>query len=136
MQRLIAIAVTLALIAGVARAEVFTVVALPDTQCYSAGINGGLPEMFTAQTNWIMQNQAAASIKYVAHLGDIVQNQDDLTQWTNAKNSMGLLEASGVPFGTCMGNHDTHYGAGGAKDHDGTNYVANFGPDAAYAATE
>lgn len=118
-----------------ASAEQFTIVALPDTQCYSAGINGGTPAMFTAQTNWIRQNLAPRNIKYVAHLGDVTQNQDDLTQWSNAKNSMSLLENAGVPFGTCVGNHDTHYGAGGAKDHLATNYVANFGPDAAYGST-
>ena len=118
-----------------AHAEEFTVVALPDTQCYSAGIKGGLPEMFTAQTNWIDANQADRNIKYVAHLGDVVQNQDDLTQWSNAKHSMSPLENSGVAFGTCSGNHDTHYGADGAKDHAATHYVANFGPNASYGST-
>lgn len=114
-------------------AEEFTIVVLPDTQNYSAAIRGGDPEFFSVQTNWILQKAAAENIKYVSHVGDVVQNQDDLAQWANAKASMGILEASGVPFGTCVGNHDTHYGANDAKDHDATNYVANFGPDASYA---
>src|SRR5579864_3254863 len=35
----------------------FTVVALPDTQYYSSSLNGGTPDMFNAQTQWIVNNQ-------------------------------------------------------------------------------
>lgn len=122
-------------LAAAAGGEVFTVVALPDTQHYTAEIYGGTKEMFDAQTAWIAANQASRNIKYVTHLGDFVQRQHDLLQWGNAKGAMSILEGASIPFGTCLGNHDTHYGPGDAKDHAATNYLANFGPGAPYAAT-
>ncbi len=91
----------------------FTLVALPDTQYYAAAANGGTPAMFTAQTQWIVNNRAARNIAYVAHLGDCVDNAQAVLEWERANTSLKILEnplttgwPDGIPFGFAPGNHD------------------------------
>jgi len=68
--------------------------------------------MFSAQTDWIVTNRLAWNIAYVAHLGDIVDTGDSLSQWQNATNALYRLEnplTTGLPtaFPTARrGNHD------------------------------
>ncbi len=89
--------------------EDFTIIALPDTQHYSEND----PAIFTAQTQWIVDNKDTLNIVYVAHEGDIVDIASDTTQWENADASMSLLEdpittglTDGIPYGILPGNHD------------------------------
>ena len=92
----------------------FTVVALPDTQYYSCGCNGGVPETFIAQTEWIVEQHQQLNAVFVAHLGDCVDHGDsDEEEWINADAAMSLLEdpattglAEGIPYGIAVGNHD------------------------------
>src|SRR5690349_14823617 len=50
----------------------FTIIALPDTQFYPASVNGGTPEIFYMQTEWIITNRVERNIVFVTHLGDCV----------------------------------------------------------------
>jgi hypothetical protein len=96
----------------------FTLVALPDTQYYSATKYGGQPAMFYAQTDWIRTNRLGRNIVYVAHLGDVVDHGDNnagpnnTTEWRNATNALYRLEQTdalhpyGTPYGMAVGNHD------------------------------
>ncbi|MFT5857404.1 MAG: hypothetical protein ACI8XO_004665, partial [Verrucomicrobiales bacterium] len=91
----------------------FTVAALPDTQYYVSSLNGGTPEMFNAQADWIVNNQAANNIAFVTHLGDVVQNGDTAqSEWLNAIDALYRLEyfspglPDGIPYGIAIGNHD------------------------------
>ena len=56
----------------------------------------------------------------MTHEGDIVDNYDNTTQWSNATSAMDNLNGV-VRYATCPGNHDSNYAA------DYTNYAANFG---------
>src|SRR4029079_1748115 len=78
----------------------FTLVALPDTQYYSAGY----PSTFTSQTQWILNNRLSKNIVYVLHEGDLVDS-DSAVQWSNANNSLSLLDGI-VPYALVPGNHD------------------------------
>ena len=49
--------------------ESFSIVLLPDTQNYSEKY----PGTYVAQATWIRQQTKADNIKFVIHLGDIVQ---------------------------------------------------------------
>lgn len=82
----------------------FTIVVLPDTQKYTNPRNGGLPAMFTSQTQWIVNNQVARNIVFVLHEGDITDLNDD-PGWINAKASLDLLDGV-VPYALAVGNHD------------------------------
>jgi hypothetical protein len=92
----------------------FTLIGLPDTQYYVSFGNGGLPAMFTSQTQWIVNNRDSLNIEYVAQLGDCVQHGDShVSEWQHADTSISLLEDSvtttltdGIPFGIAVGNHD------------------------------
>ncbi len=96
-----------------ARGGDFSLMVLPDTQYYSASINGGTPALFAAQTQWIVQQRAALKIAYVAHLGDVVENGDNVTEWNHADAALRSLEdplttglREGIPYGVAVGNHD------------------------------
>jgi len=94
----------------------FTLIEIPDTQYYTGSLNGGYPGIFLAQTNWIVENRAIRNIAYVAHVGDLVQNEDnggDPTEWIAADACMKPLEdpaatllPEGIPYGVSPGNHD------------------------------
>ena len=85
----------------------FTLILLPDTQYYSEFF----PDIFYAQVQWIVDNQASQNILFVTHLGDIVHSGDapgaDF-EWINACSAISLLETNGIniPYGLAVGNHD------------------------------
>lgn len=109
----------------------FTLAVIPDTQYYVGNPwNGGTPDMFYAQTDWIQDNQKAENIVYVAHLGDICEDGDDPEfadrQWRIARNAMYRLEDPvNIPYGLAVGNHDQS--PIGYAEGTTINYNENFG---------
>lgn len=93
----------------------FTIVVIPDTQFYSANY----PEIFTQQTEWIVDNIDVLNIKIVVHLGDLVNTPDSIQQWDNANKSMSVLDGK-VPYTVLPGNGDF-------KESDFNNYDTYFG---------
>jgi hypothetical protein len=85
--------------------EDFTIIVLPDTQYYS---DDDPETIFQVQTQWIVDNQAALNIVYVAHEGDLVQTASDTDQWDNADAAMDLLDSAEIPYGVLPGNHDQY----------------------------
>jgi hypothetical protein len=83
----------------------WSLVILPDTQKYSENN----PGIFSAQTAWIRDNVRRRNIRYVLHLGDIVDDNNDL-QWGRSLGSMKVLNGA-IPYTIVGGNHD--YGPGG-----------------------
>lgn len=92
----------------------FTLVTLPDTQFYSENSGGNRLQHFTSQTNWIVSAKDLLNTKFVAHMGDMVQNGDAVQQeWINADGAMQIVEnpattmlTHGIPWGGAPGNHD------------------------------
>jgi len=100
-----------------AHAGPFVFASLPDTQVYAEnrfpdGRNPAVTDergtgaIFFDQTQWLVDNAASRDIRYVAHLGDIVQDGNDLDEWDRAKEAMDILLKADIPHGTVMGNHD------------------------------
>jgi predicted phosphodiesterase len=79
----------------------FTVVLLPDTQYYSEKF----PLNYVAQTMWIRDRVEDDNIKFVIHLGDIVQNPGEKPEWETANRAMTLIDGV-VPYSMVPGNHD------------------------------
>ncbi|MGH9681950.1 MAG: Ig-like domain-containing protein, partial [Candidatus Acidiferrales bacterium] len=114
----------------------FTIVALPDTQYYSASLNGGNPSMFDSQTQWIVNNRVADNIDFVIGLGDIVQNGNnngDYSEWINANAAANYLDdpiatglPEGIPYSFGVGNHDEGPMGDGSPD-DTAGYNQYFG---------
>jgi hypothetical protein len=84
----------------------WTLVVLPDTQIYAENY----PGIYSSQTAWIRDNVRRRNIRYVLHLGDITDDNNEL-QWGRARASMGVLDGA-VPYTIVAGNHD--YGPGGS----------------------
>jgi Calcineurin-like phosphoesterase len=82
------------------RPETYSIVVLPDTQYYSSS----WPDIFAAQTRWIVDNKAAQRIELVLHAGDIVDT-DVPAQWAPASKALHLLDGE-VPYVLSAGNHD------------------------------
>ncbi len=95
----------------------FTFVAMPDTQYYSK--TSSLTPIFRAQVDWVIANQSAHRIAFVAHEGDVVDNGTSATQWGNAMFALQPLIApdTTLPFALNRGNHD-----------DPFVFVKNLGP--------
>lgn len=94
----------------------FMLVGLPDTQYYTAQINGATNAMLQAQTNWIVSNRAALNIAYATQYGDCVEDGDNNgnpVEWQNADADFSVIENPattglpyGVPYDIAVGNHD------------------------------
>lgn len=102
--------------------EPFAVIALPDTQNYSASADHAW--MFRRQVEWVVDREArlreGLDIRFLTHLGDLVNSQSDPVQWARATEAMNLLDGR-LPYGTVPGNHDLGFGS--------TAYLDRFGPD-------
>ncbi|MEJ2195792.1 MAG: T9SS type A sorting domain-containing protein [Ignavibacteriaceae bacterium] len=106
----------------------FTIIGIPDTQ-FLVDVDEATPEIFDAQTQWIVAQKNTLNIVYVAHLGDVVQHGSGEDQeWQDANHSMSFLEVpdpptypEGIPYGVAVGNHDQS----GWGDPDG-NSTAKF----------
>ncbi len=97
----------------------FTVVLLPDTQFYAEKY----PETYVAQTLWIRERAEAENIKFVIHLGDIVQHATRGAEWQNANRAMEILDGV-VPYSVTPGNHDMV-----VKGRDSSLYNKYFSPE-------
>lgn len=99
--------------------ESFSVVLLPDTQKYSEKY----PQTYVAQALWIRQQAKEDNIKFVIHLGDIVQTSTLKPEWENADRAMRLLDGV-VPYSMAPGNHDMV-----VKNRDSTLYNEYYSPE-------
>jgi 3',5'-cyclic AMP phosphodiesterase CpdA len=94
----------------------FTLIEIPDTQYYTSYMNGGSPAYFLGQTQWIAAQRLIRNIAYVAHVGDLVEHEDNggnPVEWIAADACMKPLEdpdatllPDGIPYGSSPGNHD------------------------------
>jgi len=92
----------------------FTLIHLPDTQYYTAQLNGGTNAMLKSQLQWIVDNRVARNIGYVVQVGDCVNTASIVAEWMRADTAYATtLEdpvqttlPDGMPYGICVGNHD------------------------------
>ena len=101
----------------------FTIVMLPDTQCYcdtrheqsKRRWGKDLREYFFAQTKWIKASKNMLNTRFVVHTGDITQTDFD-EEWQIARNAMAEIDDV-VPYVLCLGNHDLGYQKVGNTPH-------------------
>lgn len=84
-----------------AQAEPFRLIVLPDTQFNPEK----WPQQLTTMTEWIAKNAKPLNVKYVLHVGDMVNVGGDKQQWDNFDASMQVLDGN-VPYVLAVGNHD------------------------------
>ena len=78
----------------------FTIAVLPDTQFYAQSH----PEIFHQQTQWLADNAAKYSIKFMIQVGDVTETSADV-EWTVARDAFKRLDNK-VPWASAPGNHD------------------------------
>jgi hypothetical protein len=100
----------------------FTLALLPDTQRYTWMD----PEIFYAQTRWIARQRDPLDIRFVIHLGDIVDDYTD-AEWKVADRAMATLDGV-VPYSVTPGNHDLGRNAEGSVIRNSSKYNAVFPP--------
>lgn len=89
--------------ANAADADPFTIVLIPDTQNYTYS---NRTSYLNGQMDWIVSSSSTLNTKYVAHLGDLVSEYPNATQWQIISNAMKRLDDAGVPNSVVPGNHD------------------------------
>jgi hypothetical protein len=123
-----------------AQSQDFSIVVIPDTQMYVENN----PEIFEAQIDWIVANEVAENIIYVAHLGDLKDDQlcDTKTvnvgtgggrsEWQIVDDAFLELDTAGIPYGVVPGNHDFNQTGGGCPNWTTqrplTDFNTYFGP--------
>jgi hypothetical protein len=100
----------------------FCMIVVPDTQRYAAYF----PDIFRAQFRWIRDNAAALNVKFVMHVGDIVEEGED-HEWVVADESFAMLDGV-VPYLAVPGNHDITRGSSKEGPRDTTKFNAVFPP--------
>ena len=78
----------------------YSIAVLPDTQYYASS----WPEIFAAQTSWLVANRGAQQLGFVLHTGDIVDS-DSADQWTVASQALHMFDGQ-LPYVVTAGNHD------------------------------
>ncbi|MCC6408631.1 MAG: hypothetical protein IT453_15820 [Planctomycetes bacterium] len=122
----------------------FSIVLLPDTQCYcedydlsptSPSTGNRYAQRFFDQTAWIVAHLDAYDIRFVSHVGDVVQNFDhgNASEWDVARTALNAFHPLGeptrcpfVPYSISLGNHDFDEPA--AADLSATRFLAEYGP--------
>ncbi|WP_165362665.1 metallophosphoesterase [Promicromonospora panici] len=106
----------------------FSMVHYTDTQYLSEGAveqetaeeRAVWAEGYTGVMDWIVDNAEERKIAYVAHTGDIIENniraippelEDQVTgEFEFASEAQGRIDAAGIPNGVVAGNHDNQSG--------------------------
>jgi len=87
----------------------FTLIVFPDTQIYSKNDpswrNSSQKEVYIAMTKWVANHVKLDNIKFVLHMGDIVNEDYEAYEWRNANEAMSVLDGV-VPYTMVVGNHD------------------------------
>ncbi|MGE9313885.1 metallophosphoesterase [Niabella sp. CJ426] len=106
--------------------EYASIAVLPDTQYYTALRHGGTMSMFQNQVDWLVKNYQKEKIAYVIHLGDITDHNAPV-EWERAASAMYRLDATKVPYGLAVGNHDQTPNGTPSAGSDTTQYTRYFG---------
>ncbi|MBN1315524.1 MAG: hypothetical protein JXA42_08650 [Anaerolineales bacterium] len=80
---------------------------LPDTQFYVNDYwRHTFLRIFQDQTEWIRNRRIDRGIRFVTHVGDVVNDgAADMDQWSRAEEAIDVLDGE-VPYSICCGDHD------------------------------
>ena len=93
----------------------FTVVALPDLQNYTYNNRQGT---IRQQAQWVVDTRTQLNTAMVVQLGDLVSEEENLTQWGHTSTGLKVLDDARVPNTVVGGNHDFDTVAGTFAEYD------------------
>ncbi len=106
----------------------WTLAFIPDTQHYAD--NGNNVPIYDQFMTWIADHAAVRNIRFLTHVGDIVQNDTDV-EWNRVMPGINRVLPF-VPMGLAPGNHDYQSDSGSRATQ--FNRADRCGPGSAYAA--
>lgn len=88
----------------------FSFMVFPDTQymMLDGSYKGSDYSQFLAQTEWVYENKDRLNIKFISHVGDVVDHSNIISEWERFNFGWGKIENSGIPWAIAPGNHDTN----------------------------
>jgi len=91
--------------------EIYSLIMIPDTQRYFRAENG--EEIFTEKIDWIIKNSPLLNVKFITHIGDVIEDGKGKIDHPEWKSSMKILQPlhdfslkSGIPYSISLGDHD------------------------------
>lgn len=117
----------------------FVLPVLPDTQFYSRYSESQFypkydTNPFEVQTEWIVEHQDELNVPFVAHVGDVVDQEWVTGEWNAAAKAMRILTDGGVPYSVVPGNHDVANSGARSSEASSWQYLQRF--DAARMAEQ
>lgn len=83
----------------------FTIAVMPDTQDENTPAGD---TRFVERTKWLVQNRSNLDLKFVTHVGDVVNwDTPDHIQYQRAASGLKILNDANIPYSLSPGNHDT-----------------------------
>lgn len=98
----------------------FTVVS-PTNMAYNSQYYPGIMDR---QARWINETKEWLNTQFASYIGDLVIDGGNATYWGRVSSTMAILQASGTPAFSAIGNHD--YDDNLVEDNTGTRNVTNF----------
>ncbi|WP_425398636.1 hypothetical protein [Aeoliella sp.] len=110
--------------------ERFEMIVLGDSQSYLTN-NGQFAANFQSQVDWIRDNKQLRNIKFISHVGDLVEHPDTLAEWNLASDALAVLDQADIANAVAFGNHESTTGSPGNPPPQvgATNYLDYFGAD-------
>ena len=108
-----------------AHSATFSIIQITDSQFYAERH----PEILEAQIGWIIANEVAENIIYVAQTGDLKDDSAcdnkivgvgtgmNRTEWQIVDQAFSGLDVAGIPYGVVPGNHDFDPVSGSCPDY-------------------
>jgi Concanavalin A-like lectin/glucanases superfamily len=104
----------------------FTLAVMPDTQYMFDASTSVQPAPVAASFQYLLDQNGADNIAFLAHLGDITQNNGLAGEFPAADATFAGLDQKGVDYSVLAGNHDI---PSATDDQRGdTPYLQTFGP--------
>lgn len=106
-------------------ADAFSIAVIMDTQYLTEG--PGTAPIYNSMLEWIVSNTASRNIIFTCQQGDIVQSGGTaLSQWIIADAAWDIMDAAGLQYGVCPGNHDVA-GRDDQRDPNQNLFLTYFG---------
>ncbi|TDN90835.1 PKD domain-containing protein [Microbacterium sp. BK668] len=100
---------------GQTDADPFSIVVIPDTQNYT--YNNRQATM-NQQSQWVVDNSDRLGVAFTVHVGDLVSEYTNPTQWGLTSAALGILDAANEPNSVVPGNHDFDNATGAIGPYD------------------
>ena len=90
----------------------FTYAVFGDTQNYHMQGDVYTNQSFSTRVDWLIGEETVRlqNIRFISHLGDVIDRSNDERQWALASNQVARLKDAGLPIMLLPGNHDMIWG--------------------------